>query len=45
MKGDLKVKIILILIKNLIGKKLDIIMPEIFHKQHKKVLQNSVNEF
>ena len=29
----------------LIGKNLDIIMPEIYHKEHKKVLKNSINEF
>ena len=29
----------------LIGKNVDIIIPEIFHKEHKKVLKNCVNEF
>ena len=29
----------------LIGKSLDIIMPEIYHKEHKKVLRNTINDF
>ena len=31
--------------KELVGKSLDIIMPEIFHKEHKKTLFNTLNEY